>query len=137
MTGFVIDASLTLAWYFDDERAEETLLGRAVEDGVVVPAHWWLEIANGALMGERGQRARVADIAKLDALVGLMSVETDSPIGEDVFARVVPLARAHRLTIYDALYLELAERRGLALATLDKELAHAARSVGVELLEPA
>ena len=47
---------------------------------------------------------------------------------------IMPLARAHRLSVYDSLYLELAERRGLALATLDAELATAAKAIGVEIL---
>jgi predicted nucleic acid-binding protein len=66
----------------------------------------------------------------------MLEIEVDQ--AEDgallAFDRILPIARAHRLTVYDALYLELAGRRGLPLATLDRELAAAARSVGIEIL---
>jgi predicted nucleic acid-binding protein len=133
---FVLDASMALAWHFDDESEPiaDAISERSTNEQVVVPAHWFAEMANGLLAGERRGRTApdrvVAFVHRLDKL----DLEVDGIGPADTFGAVLPLARAHRLTIYDALYLELAERRGLALATLDGELAAAARSVGVEVL---
>jgi len=133
---FVLDASVTLAWHFKDEETafSRAILERATDESVVVPAHWWLEIANGILTGERRKRTTPDQAAPLVELLRAMSVETDFIPGEHAIERILPLARAHRLTVYDAIYLELAERRGLGLATLDGALAAAARSAGVSTL---
>lgn len=135
MMAFVADASIVLSWHFVDERtpAAMALLDRTVEEAIVAPAHWLAEVANGALAGERRGRATAAQTSNLIERIGTMIVESDSLGGEDIFGRILPLARAHRLMVYDAIYLELAERRGLPLATRDADLAVAARSAGVEV----
>ena len=133
---FVLDASLTLSWHFLDERtpAAMAILDRTVAEPVVVPMHWMAEVANGALMGERRGRATAPQTSGLLDRISAMLVEVDRVGGEEALSRILPLARAHRLTVYDAIYLELAERRGLPLATHDAALSEAARSVGVEIL---
>lgn len=133
----VIDASMTLSWHFADEDSAvgRRLLTRAIEEGVVVPAHWPAEVANGVLTGERGKRADLASAARLPMLIEQLRVELDREGGDAALSAVLPLARATGLTIYDALYLELAERRGLPLATFDGDLAKAARKAGVEVLQ--
>ena len=136
---FVLDASIVLSWHFLDERTPEAMavLDRTVNEAIVVPAHWSAEVANGALVGERRGRATAAQSSGLMERLGSMIVESDALGCEETFDRILPLARAHRLTVYDAVYLELAERRGLPLATRDAELAAAARSVGVEVIGAA
>lgn len=133
---FVLDASMTGAWHFTDE---ETLATAAVEQltiesTVVVPRHWFAEVANLLWTGERDKRAAPSDTARFIERLGLLILKVEEFEGEDMFQRVLPLARAHRLSVYDAVYLELAERRGLPLATLDKPLRRAAASVGLALL---
>ena len=136
MDAFVLDASMTAAWHFRDE---ETPITEAVERmtldrAVVVPRHWFAEMANTLLVGERRKRAGFADSVRfIDRLADLMLVVDDLE-GMDLMTRILPLARAHGLTVYDAMYLEVAERRGLALASLDTELCAAARGVGVEVV---
>jgi predicted nucleic acid-binding protein len=137
MAAFVLDASMTLSWYFADEESATSL---AVEDltdsnAVVVPGHWFAEVANALVMGERRGRASVADSARFIDRLADLTLEVDEVAPSHVFDRILPLARAHGLTVYDTLYLELAERRGLPLASLDGQLNDAARRVGVELLE--
>jgi predicted nucleic acid-binding protein len=136
LTGFVLDASLTLAWHFFDEKSPETeaLSRRASEEGIVVPGHWYLEVANSLISGERRGRTTTDLSARFVEWLDALSVEIDALDDRAVFSLIMPLARAHRLTIYDCLYLELAERRGLALATLDGQLAAAAKAIGVEVL---
>lgn len=106
---------------------------RTLVDTVVVPFHWRSEVANGLLMAERS-RIRPEASARLALKVADFSLEVDTEGGDTVLERVLPLARAHKLTVYDALYLELAERRGLELASLDGALVEAARNVGVTVL---
>lgn len=133
---FVVDASMALAWHFEDEAGPgpSAIFLRAVDESLVVPSHWFKEIANAALMGERRGRATPAQTASFAKRLGELDVIIDDDGAADVFERILPLARAHRLTVYDTLYLELAERLGLPLATLDEELVTAAAKIGVETL---
>ena len=138
MTAFVLDASMTLAWHFRDEVNDRSRAVSALTDthSVVVPGHWFAEIANGHLAGERRGRATPQDATYLAMRLQMLEIEVDTIAPEQVFDRILPLARAHRLTVYDTLYLELAERRGLPLASLDRDLNTAAMGVGIKLVEP-
>lgn len=134
---FVLDASVTLGWCFRDEENAyaHRVLRRLPDDSAVVPAIWLLEVANGLLLAERRGRLSIADVAQVhDALVGLPIDWQDLTL-EQVLGPVLDLARAHRLSAYDAAYLELAMREGLPLATQDEALRAAAESVGVPLLQ--
>jgi predicted nucleic acid-binding protein len=136
LTGFVLDASLTLAWHFFDEKSPETeaLSERAFNEGIVVPGPWYLEVANSLISGERRKRTTTDLSARFVEWLDSLSIEIDALDDPAIFSLIMPLARAHRLSVYDSLYLELAERRGLALATLDGPLATAAKAIGVETL---
>ena len=133
---FVVDASLALAWCFDDEAtdAADELMQRAMTETVVVPGIWPLEMANVLLLAERRSRIGPAKVkAFVDRLEALMiKVEPSPP--ETAFGDVLTLARANRLTVYDAAYLELAQRLRVPLATRDRELVAAAGRVGVAIL---
>jgi predicted nucleic acid-binding protein len=128
----VLDASITASWYFPDEenqRADKILDGLE-EDSALVPALWWFEVRNVLIIGERRRRSTTRTAAEfLTWLAALPIRQANLPDDEPVFE----LARRHRLTFYDATYLELAHREGLALATLDGQLAEAARMEGVML----
>jgi len=132
----VLDASIVLAWHFEDENSDlaDAIAERCLDDQVVVPRHWHAEVANGLLSGERRKRTGPDRIAQFLKRLDLIELSSDDIDGGEVFDRILPLARAHKLTIYDAFYLELAERRGLPLATIDTALAAAGRSVGIEIL---
>jgi predicted nucleic acid-binding protein len=131
----VVDASVALAWCFEDEKhaaALDALDAIAASRGTV-PWHWWLEVSNGLLVARRRRRLRREPAEILAALAALpLRVDTDA-----LFAgagnSVPALAETHGLSSYDAAYLELALRAGLPLATLDADLAHAARVAGVAL----
>jgi predicted nucleic acid-binding protein len=130
---FVLDASVAASWLFPDEDhpdAREAWRRAAAED-VVVPLHWWFEVRNILLVGERRQRISEDLITYcLERLSLLPIIEAPKPSDADVFQ----LARRRRLTLYDAVYLELAQREDIALATLDLQLAAAAREEGVDIL---
>ncbi len=132
----VVDASLVLAWCFADEKSEsaDRLMDRIGDDGALVPSLWRLEVANVLLAAER--RARIGRVDADDRLQRLadLPIEVDDETDRRAWNDVLALARAARLTVYDAAYLELALRRGLPLATLDGDLARAARKAGVPVL---
>jgi len=133
---FVVDASVTLTWCFDDETTEasQALLRRLFTEGGVAPGHWPIEVANALWTAER--RGRLADGKLGRANVVLRRLPVDI-VTLDLEAALASLdvARTHDLTAYDAAYLELARSRGLALATCDQRLAVACRTVGVPLVE--
>lgn len=133
---FIVDASVALSWLFTDEftKTSQSLLSRAVTEEIFVPVHWRAEIANGALTGERRGRLPPGTIERWLGRLNDIHLEYDEAGVILAFETTLPIARQHRLTIYDSLYLELALRRNLALATFDKALGDAARSVGVEVI---
>ncbi len=131
----VVDASLVLAWCFADEKtaSADRLMDRIGSDGAFVPSLWRLEVANVLLAAERRGRIGRADAdGRLQQLADL-PIEVDDETDFRAWHDVLALARAARLTVYDSAYLELALRRGLPLATLDRDLAKAARKAGVRV----
>ena len=134
---FVIDASATLPWCFEDESDAwtEALLDRlSAGDRAFVPAHWPIEVSNGLLTAIRRKRIEpgVADIfwSKLASL----PIVVEPPLSLDQIKTVFALCAQHGLTFYDGTYLELARRMGLPFATLDGALLRAAPSQGVALV---
>jgi predicted nucleic acid-binding protein len=135
---FVLDCSVAVAWFFEDEandyaQAVEASLAGAV---AIVPALWHLEVANALLVGERRKRATEAKVTTFLELLGSLPITLDDDTATRAWQKSIHLARGHRLSVYDAAYLEIALRRGLALATLDDRLAHAAEAAGVPSYEP-
>lgn len=131
MSVCVLDCSVAAAWLFDDEADPETdaLLERVAEEGAMVPNLWHLEVANVLRQAERWGRITAAQVnAGLEALSDL-PIHTDTETAARAFHDVIALARRHDLTTYDAAYLELALRSGVPLATRDRALLAAARTV--------
>jgi predicted nucleic acid-binding protein len=132
----VVDSSLTLAWYLEDEHDAYADAAHAVLTGGgegVVPPLWPYEVANGLWMAARRGRIQPADIPRVLALLDPLPIAIRSTAHEHARREVLELARRERLTCYDAAYLELAMREGLPLATLDIQLQAAARHAGVPL----
>jgi predicted nucleic acid-binding protein len=122
---YVVDPSVALAWLLPDEtNARADAIRVAVENGADawIPVHWWLEIGNGLLMAERRGRITAEQVAQALSLVNALPFEEDEETAEQIPVRTLVLARKHGLTIYDAAYLELAQRRGAILATFDEQL---------------
>jgi predicted nucleic acid-binding protein len=132
----VIDASLTLTSYFEDEAtsATEAILDRVSDAGAVVPVLWRLEVANAFQSALR--RKRISADYRDDFLTELAQLPIGVDADTDTYAWTTTLRLAERfgLTIYDATYLELAQRRSLPLATLDKALRKAAVALDISLL---
>ena len=132
MTTFALDASTVLAWALEEADSRASLARETAENGqAVVPRLWWFEVRNGLLVNER--RGRISKLLTERFLRDLSEFEISFDDAPDE-ASVMALARRHRLTVYDAAYLELAQREGLELATLDRALANAARAEKVPVL---
>jgi predicted nucleic acid-binding protein len=132
----VLDSSVALAWVYREERndAIAAVFEQVTETGAWVPSLWRLEVANVLEMGVR--RGRI-DAAFRDATLAdfeLLPIQSDSETERHAWRSTLRLAERHRLTVYDAAYLELALRRGLPLASLDRELRAAAGAENVALL---
>ena len=136
MSGFVIDASVAFAWCFDDEATAGTraLLDRFEDEQAEVPSLWHLELANALALSERSKRITPARTSEFVALINGLPIVIDEQTPSHALSSVPQLARSERLSAYDASYLELAMRRGIPLATKDRDLERAARRVGVNLL---
>jgi predicted nucleic acid-binding protein len=130
---FVIDASIVVAWAFSDEHhpVASAALERLEADDGAAPSLWWFEVRNALLAGERRQRLDPAGTATFLQRLARLPVSLDRAPDEGL---LLDLARRHRLTAYDAAYLELAIRRGLMLATLDEDLRTAAATDGIAVL---
>ena len=129
----VLDASVAVAWALADEDHPTAAAALALirNDEGCVPSLWWFEVRNVLIVNERRGLLREADTTLfLRTLARLPIVVDRSP--EEV--AVLNLARRHRLTVYDAAYLELAERHAAPLATLDLTLAQAAQRENIVLI---
>jgi predicted nucleic acid-binding protein len=126
-----------MTWFFRHDASAETdkLLDRlAGADTAIVPQHWRLEVTNVLLAAEASKKKKAAESAEFLSLLGELAIETDTETGQFASTVTIALGRRHKLTSYDAAYLELAMRRGVALATLDRKLRAAASREGVHVL---
>lgn len=135
-SGVVVDSSIALAWVLPDETVPNAAEVQDIvtSGGAVVASHWPLEVTNALLMAVRRRRIDIAyceaTLLDLAALPIVLDTETSAQAWQDTFR----LAVRHHLTLYDAAYLELAQRRRLPLATLDGALRQAASRMGIRVL---
>jgi predicted nucleic acid-binding protein len=137
MAVFVVDASVALAWCFEDEATnwtEEFLERLRQGDRIIFPAHWATEVANALLMGVRRKRIKPEQTQLLWEELGRLPIDTEPALTTVRGKEVLALGEKHGLTVYDAAYLELARRYQLPLGTLDADLRKAAQAEGVALL---
>ncbi len=134
MTAFVVDASVTMAWCFEDEVTPhvDELLDLVAHEGAAVPPLWRLEVANVLLTAEQRGRMTSAQVVRFVELLEGLPIHVE-PEGAAI-AELIAVGREHALSAYDSEYLALAARRGLPLATLDDLLQAAARTAGVQTL---
>jgi predicted nucleic acid-binding protein len=132
---FVLDASVTLSWAFADEadsialRAEELLESATGE--AIVPAFWWYEVLNILVVNERRGRITAAETAVFLKQIAELRI---SAVPDATEQSVLDISRQTRLTVYDAAYLALAIEEKLPLATLDRALQSAARTMNISML---
>lgn len=138
----VLDASATLAWLIrrvdpkEDQLADEVLHSVLIQ-AAIVPALWFPEVANGVLVAERRGGVAAFTSASFLGMVNALPIVVDPKRPFETQETILMLARAYKLTSYDATYLELVLRTGRALATFDRQLASAARSAGARVFGDA
>ena len=134
---WVIDSSMALAWALPDEMSKEAerFLSRISVGNIFwVPPLWWYEIANALLMAQRRKRLAEAERIRLIELYRKLPIQTDMALDSDIIGRFHTLSIEYNLSAYDAAYLELAQRRGLGLATVDRRLRLVAQRAGVRIV---
>ncbi len=132
----VLDSSATLAWIYAEELTEpiRIVFNLVCENGAWVPGLWKLEVANVLEMGVRRGRHDAAFRNSTLADLALLPIAVDPETDQQAWAATLRLSERHRLTLYDAAYLELALRRGLPLASLDSDLRSAAQAEAIVVL---
>jgi predicted nucleic acid-binding protein len=136
VAALVLDCSAALSWFMPDEGGPDAaeLRERVTNEGAVVPVLWPIEVGNVFLFAMRRRRINASQRAAALEALGQLPIEIDPGTLNEIWTATLALADELRLTLYDACYLELARRRALPLATLDKELRNAGRKLGVPLL---
>jgi predicted nucleic acid-binding protein len=137
MPPFVVDASMTLSWCFAGEATPYSrgVLAAFETTYAIVPALWPFEIANALALAERRKRITEDGITAFLETLRRLPIQIERRDALWLWQALLPLAREHRLTAYDAAYLDLAKREGLSLATLDHDLQEAGRTLGIAVLE--
>lgn len=133
---FVVDNSVVMAWCFQDETSQyaDYVLDRLEEATAFVPSIWSLEVGNVLLVAERKDRISEADSARFISLLSELPIIVEQESPERMIGEIFTLAREHKLSSYDASYLDLAMRKGLSIATLDKNLLAAVKRCKVPIL---
>ena len=133
---FVVDSSVALAWVLPDEHGSpaDVLADSLEATPACAPSLWPLEVGNALVMAQRRKRLTERELDRILKVLESLAVELDATPVDEAFPAIVVIARKLGLTTYDAAYLELAQRRGLPLATLDTRLAECARKLGVVVL---
>ena len=138
MTTFVLDNSVAMRWLLasnkaSDQRYAESVLKSLANAEAIVPNLWHLEAANVLLSATNRKEIEISEVERFTVQLENLPITVDTLTANQVFGHTISLARAYRLSSYDAAYLELALREGLPLATLDKDLLKAARRSDIEI----
>lgn len=132
---FVLDCSVTMAWLFPDEAIEATdqLRESLIETRAFVPSLWPVEVGNVLLAATRRGRIHADEWPQIRAYLSALPIEIDPVSVSRTWGTSLELAHAHQLSVYDAMYLELAVRLRVPLVTLDRALRNAGRAAGIDV----
>ena len=133
---FVLDSSVALSWVLPDEfnPALDRLCDRLSDDVALVPPIWPLEIGNALLVAVKRGRLTTRDLHRITTALRALPVEIETASTARSLDETLSLAQRYNLTTYGASYVELAQRRDVALATLDDRLRKVCSSAKVALL---
>jgi predicted nucleic acid-binding protein len=138
VSAFVLDTSIALKWFLEDEsdRAYSLAILRSLSDEYrpIVPWLWYYEMANVLFIQVHRKRVVFEEVKTFLGLIGEMAIDIDAP-DKLAILHLPYLASEHRLTSYDAAFLELAMRLQVPLATNDQALVRAAADAKVQLLK--
>lgn len=133
--GLVLDASVAISWCLPDESNTyaDGIIARLSTEPGHVPQIWAIEVANSLAIGLRRNRYEQSSLPRLLADLSSLNIAEHVLPRNDVWNRLILVATTHALSVYDASYIELAERLQLPLATLDLRLQSAATGAGIPL----
>ena len=133
---FVLDCSVTMAWIFPDEATDATdrLRDELLGTRAFVPALWPVDTANALLVATRRGRMSQDEWPEIRAHLDALPIDVDPLSATRTWGAALDLANAHDISVYDAMYLELAMRMRMPLATLDQRLGAAGRAAGANVL---
>jgi predicted nucleic acid-binding protein len=137
VSDLVLDASLALQWFLEDEIGRQyslSVLASLSNRRAVVPMLWFYEVGNGLLMAYRRKRITFDQIEGYLTRLKALPVDAAREVPAEIL-ELPAIAHKHGLTNYDAAYLTLALRSGLPLATTDADLRRAAIAANVEILK--
>ncbi|HKV49479.1 MAG TPA: type II toxin-antitoxin system VapC family toxin [Candidatus Acidoferrales bacterium] len=101
----------------------------------LVPFFWHIELANGLLVAERRKLISGDDADRFVSEIEYLLLSVIETRGDVVPLRdAIAASPSCRIAPYDAIYLDLARREGIPLATLDQKLQLAAVSAGVSVI---
>ena len=131
---FVLDCSFALAWVFPDEATEATarLRDSLIDDRAYVPSLWPVEVGSVLLAATRRGRIDMEEWSMICANPEALPIEIDPISPSRAWGAALDLAHRHDLSAYDAMYLELAVRLQIPLATLDRKLRTAGQAAGID-----
>lgn len=138
MSFFVLDASTAVSWCFEEVQTPYAVaVLQQVSGGaeVYVPNVWALEVTNALVKALRRQHITRDELLEYAEQLGMLRLTVDSETAERAFGQILALAERYQMTTYDASYLELAQRRGVPIATSDRNLLQAAGAVKVPILQ--
>jgi predicted nucleic acid-binding protein len=134
---FVVDASVSAVWALTDESnpvadliLENWTNEPLKKETALVPSVWWYELRNVLVINERRRRLTALESKAFLRILASFPIQVDEHRDEEA---ILGFARKYQLSFYDAAYLELAQRHGVPLATLDKSLRAAAEAAGIPL----
>ena len=135
---FVLDNSVAMRWMpigrsSKDQTYATTVLESMLDTAAIVPNLWHLEATNVLLGAIRREEATVAEVERFTMQLENLPITVDSSTADQAFGRGMALATAYNLSSYDAAYLELAIRKSIPLATLDKKLSKAAKASDIDI----
>jgi predicted nucleic acid-binding protein len=135
---FVLDASIAVRWIqptnkdIDQKYAESVLI--ALDNNLaIVPELWQIEITSALLAAEKRDEITQTESDSFTSRLKTLNIFNDGLTAKQVFNSTIHIARQYSLSSYDASYLEIAIRDGIAIATLDKDLRKAAKKANVEI----
>ena len=132
---FVIDNSVVMSWCFKDETSQypDAVLDRLQDSTAFVPSIWPLEVVNVLLVAERKKRLKEADSVRFITLLSQLPIIVEYERTERMMKDLLTVARANKLSSYDASYLDLSMRKGFPIATIDTRLIQAAKKTDVPI----
>ncbi len=136
MKDFVVDNSVILSWVFKDENTKKSqeLLNKLLKQNAYVPSLWPYELSNALFIAEKNGRIKEADSVSFISSLKDLSLFVENNSYDNITKDILAISREHKITVYDASYIELALRKNLDMASFDKKLNAVCRKIGIKIL---